>query len=83
MLRKLSSDSYYVLSFSNPLRHLHISHNAPYLPPPPPPPPPPKKKKKFPYPLFFISPGYYSRPKILGANKVQYGICASGVLPGL
>ena len=78
MLRKLSSDSYYVLSFSNPLRHLHISHNAPYLPPPPPPP-----KKKFPYPLFFISPGYYSRPKILGANKVQYGRCASGVLPGL
>ena len=72
MLRKLSSDSYYVLSFSNPLRHLHISHNAPYLPPP-----------KFPYPLFFISPGYYSRPKILEANKVQYGRCASGVLPGL
>jgi len=35
MLRKLSSDSYYVVSFSNPLRHLHISHNAPYLPPPP------------------------------------------------
>ena len=73
MLRKLSSDSYYVLSFSNPLRHLHISHNAPYLPPPP----------QNPYPLFFISPGYCSRPKILGANKVQYGRCASGVLPGL
>ena len=34
MLRKLSSDSYYAVSFSNPLRHLHISHNAPYSPPP-------------------------------------------------
>ena len=39
MLCRLSSDSYYVVSFSNPLRHLHISHNASYLPPRP------KKKK--------------------------------------
>ena len=23
------------------IRHFHVSHNAPYLPPPPPPPPPP------------------------------------------
>ena len=58
------------------IRHLHISHNAPYFPP------------NFAWSLFFISPGYYSRPKrnwkrflckILGAKKVHYGRCASGV----
>ena len=56
------------------IRHLHISHNAPYSP-----------AKN----LFFISPGYYSRSKrnwkqclckVLEANKVHYGRCASGVL---
>ena len=40
------------------IRHLHISHSAPYLPPVPPPPP------NFASPLFFISPGSdYSHPK--------------------
>ena len=29
--------------FPAKIRHLHITHNAPYLPPPPPPPPPPAK----------------------------------------
>ena len=39
------------------IRHLHISHSAPYLPPVPPPP-------NFASPLFFISPGSdYSHPK--------------------
>ena len=36
------------------IRHLHIFHNAPYLPPPPP---------NFTERLFFISPWYYSRSK--------------------
>ena len=34
------------------IRHLHISHNTPCLPP-----------KMFPWPLHFISSGYYSRHK--------------------
>ena len=69
-----TSDSHLLRS----IRHFHISHNAPYLPSP-----------NFASPLFFISPGYYSRAKrnwkqclskILGANKVHYGQCGSGVL---
>ena len=38
-------------SFFAGIRHFHISHNAPYLPP------------KFCITFVFISPGYYSRPK--------------------
>ena len=36
------------------IRHSHVSHNAPYLPPKPPPTPPPKKNA---YVLFSISLG--------------------------
>ena len=53
-----------------------------------PPPPQKKKKKKIPYPLFPISPGYYKPPreiegnalicKLLGVNKVHYGIVQNG-----
>ena len=43
------------------IRHLYISHNAPYLSPPLPH-KKKKKKKKLVSPLFFISPGHYSRP---------------------
>ena len=55
-------------------RHFHISHNVPYLPQFPPPPP----SSKFCRTLFFISPGYYSRPKKKiggggGANKTNMG----------
>ena len=85
MLCRLSSDSYYVVSFNNPLRHLHISHNASYLPPP-------KKKKKKNCVTFHFSwvlqPSQEKLKAMLmqnfeGANKVHYGRCASGVLPGL
>ena len=59
------------------IHHLHISHNAPYLPPPPLP------------PIFFFS--WVSQPpkgklktmlmqNFWGANKVHFGRCASGVL---
>ena len=59
------------------IHHLHISHNAPYLPPPPPP------------THFFFS--WVSQPpkgklktmlmqNFGGANKVHFGRCASGVL---
>ena len=34
-----------------------------------PPPPPPKRKKFFALPVFPISPGYNSRPKILGVKQ--------------
>ena len=87
---KRITSSKVIISLSCPgvsltLRHLHISHNAPYLPPPP---------------LQILhSPGYYSRPKrnwkqclchffggkggggwgVVGANKVHYGTCASGL----
>ena len=61
------------------LRHLHISHNAPYLPPPP---------------KFCILLGITAVPReiennayaiflggggVVGANKVHYGTCASGL----
>ena len=69
MLRKLSSDSYYVLSFSNPLRHLHISHNAPYLPPPPPPPP----KKNFHILCFSFLLGITAVPKFWGQIRCSMG----------
>ena len=63
------------------IRHLHIFHNAPYLPP------------EFCITVFFTSPGYDSRSKrnwkqclckiwgggVEGANKAHYGKCASGV----
>ena len=61
------------------IRHLHISHNTPCFSPPPPPP-----QKKMPNLCFFISPGYYSRPKTnsyatsIGANKMYYGRCPNG-----
>ena len=56
-------------------------------------PPHPPPQKKFAYPLFFISSGYYSRPKrhwkqclckilgwgVGGANKVHYGKFGNGV----
>ena len=60
------------------IRHLHISHNTPCLSPPPPP------QKKLHNLCFFISPGYYSRPKTnsyatsIGANKMYYGRCPNG-----
>ena len=69
MLRKLSSDSYYVLSFSNPLRHLHISHNAPYLPPPLPPPP----KKNFHILCFSFLLGITAVPKFWGQIRCSMG----------
>ena len=63
------------------IRHFHISHNAPYLPPPP---------KDFAQALLLISLGTAVIPrrneeqrfcKILGVvNKVHYGKCGSGVL---
>ena len=64
------------------IRHLHISRNTPCLSPPRPPRPP--KKKKLHNLCFFISPGYYSRPKTnsyatsIGANKMYYGRCPNG-----
>ena len=56
---KRITSSKVIISLSCPgvsltLLHLHISHNAPYLPPPPP---------KFCITFVFHSPGYYSRPK--------------------
>ena len=91
---KRITSSKVIISLSCPgvsltLLHLHISHNAPYLPPPPPP--------KFCITFVFHSPGYYRRPKrnwkqclchffwggegwgVVGANKVHYGTCASGL----
>ena len=51
----------YETLFRKPIiRQLQISHNAPYLPPPP---PPPQKNLPNRFLFFFISPGYYSRPK--------------------
>ena len=59
------------------IRHLHISHNTPCLPPSS----PPHQKKKFASAFFLIFPGHYSFPrrnwkeclcKVLGANKVYY-----------
>ena len=64
------------------IRHLHISHNAPYLPPPP---LPPKILQK---PCFSLLLGITAvlseiendaNAKFWGANKVHYGRCASGV----
>ena len=61
--------------------HLHISHNTPCLSPPPAPPP---QKKKLHNLCFFISPGYYNRPKTnsyatsIGANKMYYGRFPNG-----
>ena len=73
------------------IRHLHISHNTPCLwggggggGGLPPPPPPPRQKKKMHNLCFFISSGYYSRPKTnsyatsIGANKMYYGRCPNG-----
>ena len=70
---------YFPLWPTRGIRHLHISHNAPYLLP-----------KILHNLCFFISHGYYSRltkklktmllQKFWGANKVHYGKCASGVL---
>ena len=72
------------------ISHLHISHNAPYLPPPP----PPSKGKKFWHKhCFKISLSVAVIPrgnekqrlcKIIlwgggGGNRVHYGRCASGV----
>ena len=63
--------------------HLHISHNAPYLPQPPLP------HTNFVYPLFSFLLGVtavpreienYAYAKFLEANKVHYGRCASGEL---
>ena len=45
------------------IRHLHISHNAPYFLFSPPHPPPHARPKKFASPLSFISPGHYRCPK--------------------
>ena len=68
------------------IRHLHISHNTPCLSPPRPAPPrpPPPPQKNLHNLCFFISPGYYSRPKTnsyatsIGANKMYYGRCPNG-----
>ena len=64
------------------MRHLHISHNAPYLPPP-------KFCITF---VFSFLPGITAIPreiesnayaKFKGANKVHYGRCVSGVCSGI
>ena len=49
----------HVITKISRIRHLHISHKAPFLPPPLPPAPPPKFWITF----VFHSPGYYNRPK--------------------
>ena len=49
------------------IRHLHISHNAPYLPSPPPP------KKKNCNSIVFSNTGY---AKFRRAKNLQYGRCA-------
>ena len=61
-----SSRSSYINSF---IRHLHISHNAPYLPPPP---------LGITAVLREIENNAYA--KCLGLNKMHYGRCVSGEL---
>ena len=60
------------------MHHLHISHNAPYLPPPPPPSKKKKLHKQLQYPGEMKNKGY---AKFWGANKVHYGRRPSGILP--
>ena len=62
-----------------PIRHFHISHNAPYFAPPPPPPPQILRNLCFSFPLDIaavpreIENNTYA--KSWGANKVHYGKC--------
>ena len=65
-----------------PIHHFHIDHNAPCFPPPPPPPPPPQKKKLcITIVLDFSWDDCNTLEKwlckILGGNKVSYGLCES------
>ena len=69
------------IGYNQGIRHLHVNHNAPYLPPPPPP--------QILHNLCFsfllgiavvpreIENNCYA--KFWGVNKVHYGRCASGV----
>ena len=86
---KRITSSKVIISLSCPgvsltLRHLHISHNAPYLPPPPPNfafswvlQPSQEKLKTMLMPFFWGEGG--GGGGVVGANKVHYGTCASGL----